>query len=119
MKKFVLHGEMADKFTKEISLDVDTIREAINGICSNYPDFRKYVVSKSLRGVNYNFVDEEDNTYENFCGDIQLKGSVFNVVPQLEGKAAGLMPFLGNMACLLYTSPSPRDGLLSRMPSSA
>ena len=24
-----------------------------------------------------------------------------------------------NVACLLYTSPSPRDGLLSRMPSSA
>ena len=26
---------------------------------------------------------------------------------------------LHSMACLLYTSPSPRDGLLSRMPSSA
>ena len=25
----------------------------------------------------------------------------------------------GSGACLLYTSPSPRDGLLSRMPSSA
>ena len=25
----------------------------------------------------------------------------------------------GHGACLLYTSPSPRDGLLSRMPSSA
>ena len=25
----------------------------------------------------------------------------------------------GRNACLLYTSPSPRDGLLSRMPSSA
>ena len=25
----------------------------------------------------------------------------------------------GDFACLLYTSPSPRDGLLSRMPSSA
>ena len=24
-----------------------------------------------------------------------------------------------NILCLLYTSPSPRDGLLSRMPSSA
>ena len=24
-----------------------------------------------------------------------------------------------SVACLLYTSPSPRDGLLSRMPSSA
>ena len=25
----------------------------------------------------------------------------------------------GKITCLLYTSPSPRDGLLSRMPSSA
>ena len=27
--------------------------------------------------------------------------------------------FTNGGACLLYTSPSPRDGLLSRMPSSA
>src|SRR5664279_6519896 len=27
--------------------------------------------------------------------------------------------FQGRVTCLLYTSPSPRDGLLSRMPSSA
>ena len=26
---------------------------------------------------------------------------------------------LPDIGCLLYTSPSPRDGLLSRMPSSA
>ena len=26
---------------------------------------------------------------------------------------------LQSLDCLLYTSPSPRDGLLSRMPSSA
>ena len=26
---------------------------------------------------------------------------------------------VGRRGCLLYTSPSPRDGLLSRMPSSA
>ena len=28
-------------------------------------------------------------------------------------------PFTKIVVCLLYTSPSPRDGLLSRMPSSA
>ena len=27
--------------------------------------------------------------------------------------------FVSSRACLLYTSPSPRDGLLSRTPSSA
>ena len=30
-----------------------------------------------------------------------------------------LAGFCRNCFCLLYTSPSPRDGLLSRMPSSA
>ena len=29
------------------------------------------------------------------------------------------VPAVTAKACLLYTSPSPRDGLLSRMPSSA
>ena len=29
------------------------------------------------------------------------------------------VPILHSKYCLLYTSPSPRDGLLSRMPSSA
>ena len=33
-------------------------------------------------------------------------------------KLKNIKNFLGE-ACLLYTSPSPRDGLLSRMPSSA
>ena len=33
--------------------------------------------------------------------------------------AAVWVPWSRFSACLLYTSPSPRDGLLSRMPSSA
>ena len=37
------------------------------------------------------------------------------VVAAAHGDAAGV----GCSICLLYTSPSPRDGLLSRMPSSA
>ena len=32
---------------------------------------------------------------------------------------SGEIVALGAYRCLLYTSPSPRDGLLSRMPSSA
>ena len=35
------------------------------------------------------------------------------------GKIKTLIGLDNNIACLLYTSPSPRDGLLSRMPSSA
>ena len=38
-----------------------------------------------------------------------------NDMPRIEGMLVGL----GIYCCLLYTSPSPRDATLSRMPSSA
>ena len=46
---------------------------------------------------------------------IKLSDAIYCL--HLEGLNGGLQP-LGER-CLLYTSPSPRDGLLSRMPSSA
>ena len=36
-----------------------------------------------------------------------------------EGRASKAAEMAISNPCLLYTSPSPRDGLLSRMPSSA
>ena len=64
------------------------------------------------------------------CGGMQLLGQNLHDPDHLEGgdgagpwPGLGLLPlttqFGGTKACLLYTSPSPRDGLLSRMPSSA
>ena len=45
------------------------------------------------------------------CYSVESKGSpTEGVQEKKEDKRSG---------CLLYTSPSPRDGLLSRMPSSA
>ena len=53
-----------------------------------------------------------------------LHNFIFNVYPYI----CLAVFFMGSLArfdrdqytcCLLYTSPSPRDGLLSRMPSSA
>ena len=46
------------------------------------------------------------------------------IVQFLKGGKSGEIPLLEQLGakvyrCLLYTSPSPRDGLLSRMPSSA
>ena len=39
--------------------------------------------------------------------------------PDASYRALGFTHFACSSTCLLYTSPSPRDGLLSRMPSSA
>ena len=51
--------------------------------------------------------------------EIVEKGPV-EVTPEEDGGATiDFEPGAINIPCLLYTSPSPRDGLLSRMPSSA
>ena len=48
-----------------------------------------------------------------FGGDINLWYEILDITAQAIQKLDPSRP------CLLYTSPSPRDGLLSRMPSSA
>ena len=43
--------------------------------------------------------------------DVSIQAQILNLLKDLQDQL--------NLTCLLYTSPSPRDGLLSRMPSSA
>ena len=75
-----------------------------------------------------------DNLIRSGAVDILVIDSVAALTPKAEiegemgdhqmGLQARLMSkalrkLTGSISCLLYTSPSPRDGLLSRMPSSA
>ena len=51
--------------------------------------------------------------------DISWTSASFTARGCLIYNSTAVTGFTTNRACLLYTSPSPRDGLLSRMPSSA
>src|SRR5665811_1332451 len=54
------------------------------------------------------------------CGDVQIGGGLLDrEEPIHRAGARGLDACHGREACLLYTSPSPRDRTRSRMPSSA
>ena len=54
-------------------------------------------------------LDEENLTIE----------EVEEIMERIDFSGNGRIKYEGMYSCLLYTSPSPRDGLLSRMPSSA
>ena len=77
---------------------------------------------KTLKKELKLFLDDKDRgiSIKNFCEIAGISDRLFmyiikeNKLPMTESVQRGL-----NRACLLYTSPSPRDGLLSRMPSSA
>ena len=57
------------------------------------------------------------------CSINANRGEIVAILgPNGAGKSTAMKAMLGLLnlkSCLLYTSPSPRDGLLSRMPSSA
>ena len=48
-----------------------------------------------------------------------LAEALQHAAPALPRERTATSPTVIGTTCLLYTSPSPRDGLLSRMPSSA
>ena len=48
-----------------------------------------------------------------------ILGSILSCIFRFYSDLPPPVPLVPVLACLLYTSPSPRDGLLSRMPSSA
>ena len=74
------------------------LQKIVNGIA-----IASGVISLTVVGtVGYVFI-RKDAIIEN------VKGKIMESV--MPGGMSGI--------CLLYTSPSPRDGLLSRMPSSA
>ena len=65
-------------------------RSPMFGFSQEFAEYRMYNEGDDPRFIDWNVFARTDRTY--------------------------IKRFLG---CLLYTSPSPRDGLLSRMPSSA
>ena len=83
----------------------------ISDLLQNKIDMSKLVITKALT----------KNDYANKQAHVEL-------AERMKKRDAGSAPTLGDRvayvmvkgaSCLLYTSPSPRDGLLSRMPSSA
>ena len=64
--------------------------------------------------------------YKRFFVDVKINKEVVTAHCPNTGSMKGLLDegnevylLKNDNPCLLYTSPSPRDGLLSRMPSSA
>ena len=60
------------------------------------------------------YLFEEEDDALRYSGLLEAEDYPPMVVVEIEDKLA-----IQTCICLLYTSPSPRDGLLSRMPSSA
>ena len=104
--------------TKEINRDGYTDRQYekakrawnlyINTGGGGLENFKHYLRQNIIKNnpITNNDVNQAEKIFQREVG--HLKGSMTRKTPRILKED-----------CLLYTSPSPRDGLLSRMPSSA
>ena len=104
-------------FFEEIS-SVGTIilgKEGINGMCS----LDKDKVEQVKQFLKYNFKLKDTDFKENISKSNVFKKLSVKVKKEIVTLGVSNIDPAVSVGCLLYTSPSPRDATLSRMPSSA
>ncbi len=53
MKKFILMGELGEKFGREHSFDVKSAAEGVKALRANFKDFESYMIKSEERGLGY------------------------------------------------------------------
>ena len=104
-------------FEKDINLpeNIQTLNNDIKKICNELPALN-IVKDFSLLDYTIEQTEKFKRNKKNFVvfgtggSNLGARALINTLIDQLINKSIN---------CLLYTSPSPRDGLLSRMPSSA
>ena len=135
----VLHEWQTDSLTAASSsnaqLEGDTVSAAARTATTRVQNYcqisyKAFAITGTQEATNKAGRDSE-MAYQTMKAGAELKRDVEAVITQNQGYLSGatttarktrsLESFLTSNTnrCLLYTSPSPRDGLLSRMPSSA
>ena len=139
-----LYCDFGDKVNKEINSDVikyfNSIKEnKIKGVNNLTPSYNKLIISYDLKVTSFKEIKQEieklsqsegtktigKNLEIPVCCDKSFSLDMKRLEKKLDLKRDEILEnffnkeFFCYMTCLLYTSPSPRDATLSRMPSSA
>ena len=84
------------------------VGDLINGVCFDEAAFKAMALYQEKQKVKYFNLVYNGVKFSHYVGIIQIGKLTLEILPKADNKD-----------CLLYTSPSPRDATLSRMPSSA
>ena len=88
----------------------------------NKTELLTQLIKKSYKKGNFTLSSGKKSNHYLNCKPVSLNGQGLNLISDLflELKDSRSKAVAGlTLGCLLYTSPSPRDATLSRMPSSA
>ena len=105
----MISDSSGSSFSKTVAREFDSCSETVSYTHLRAHETDSYLVCRLLL--------EKKNT--SVYGFLDLKNSINNKKSYGGTAISEIRKMISQASCLLYTSPSPRDGLLSRMPSSA
>ena len=95
-------------------------RRVVHGVAAPAVATPQHLVVAEDGTGQYKVLLRPRSVAERSCGRVRAERSSLTDEDKRGGSFRAVAALLGQGdICLLYTSPSPRDGLLSRMPSSA
>ncbi len=105
LKHVKLYGELADKYGKDWTLDVNSPSEAVRALCANNPGFKSFLATSQDRGMGYKvmvgktYLESQDEIYDP-SGRQEIK-----IIPVVLGaKKDGLGAILLGVA-LMWAAP--------------
>jgi predicted phage tail protein len=111
LKHVKLYGELADKYGKDWTLDVNSPSEAVRALCANNPGFKSFLATSQDRGMGYKvmvgktYLESQDEIYDP-SGRQEIK-----IIPVVLGaKKDGLGAILLGIA-LIWAAPFAASAL--------
>ena len=100
LKTIKLHGVLGDKFGKEFTLDINTVREATYALGMQLPEFKKFMLEAEAEGLRFAVFTDEVSLATNVSEeglDSFTGATVIHVVPKVVG-SGGVFQFLAGVA---------------------
>jgi predicted phage tail protein len=103
-RKIYLEGELGDKFGKELSANVSSLKEAFKLIDANYPGFKDYLFECDQKGVGFAIDIQGDSVDNEEDFIIPLNAGDITIASVPAGSKSGLGKILAAIAIIYIVS---------------
>lgn len=96
MRKVVLYGELANQFGREHFFSVRSASEAIQALCANFKDFKKYMNNAHKHGMGFKiFVGTNRVKRENDTALPSADNETIRIAPMIVGSSGVFKALIG------------------------
>lgn len=114
-RKIYLEGELGDKFTKELSANVSSLKDAFRLIDANYPGFKDYLIECDQKGVGFAIDIQGDSVDNEEDFILPLNEGDITIVAVPAGSKSGLGKILAAIAIIAIVFMTPLGPAMAEM----